>query len=60
MTKPFEFGVQVGGDLNATDFRAVARCFTPDLRWDYGPGAGVVIETRDDLERFAAFVASRP
>ena len=25
MTKPFEFGVQVGGDLNATDFRAVAK-----------------------------------
>ena len=25
MSKPFEFGVQVGGDLNATDFRAVAK-----------------------------------
>ena len=30
----------------------MAQCFTKDLRWDYGPGAGVVIETRDDLERF--------
>ena len=31
---------------------AMSRCFTPNLRWDYGPGAGVVIETRADLERF--------
>lgn len=38
--------------VDELDFKAMARCFTKQLTWDYGPGAGVVIETRDDLERF--------
>jgi 3-phenylpropionate/cinnamic acid dioxygenase small subunit len=38
--------------VDELDFTAMVQCFTPELRWDYGPGAGVVIETRDDLLRF--------
>ena len=38
--------------VDELDFRKMAQCFTKDLLWDYGPGAGVVIESRDDLERF--------
>jgi 3-phenylpropionate/cinnamic acid dioxygenase small subunit len=38
--------------VDELDFEAMARCFTEDLLWDYGPGAGVVITCRDDLLAF--------
>ena len=38
--------------VDELDFQAMSRCFTEDLIWDYGPGAGVVINRRDDLVAF--------
>ena len=38
--------------IDDLDFAAVARCFAPDVRWDYGPGAGAPIQGRDKLEAF--------
>jgi hypothetical protein len=38
--------------VDELDFARMTQCFARELRWDYGPGAGVVVETREDLERF--------
>jgi len=38
--------------VDELNFRAIPLCFAEDLTWDYGPGAGVVITKRSELEAF--------